>query len=261
MTDTMPRLKLLQSGVAWDRAARGMQTKQRLLITVGLLCSMLNVWMTLDRNQAFSHTMLRAAATDVFLGFSGFLSVQCATVATISIGATWWWRKATLWWWFTTVHLKHSKCDQLGQGVSVFIGWSGVFPCAITELMNYVRVRGSDPGPFFCFAYGCPLTKAVFIARVKSMLLASGISPDQYSGHSFRVGTATAAAEADLEDFTVRLLGRWSSDAFLHYVRTPRDREPGGVLKCDCQTSEHTATGQSSYPLTCRMTWHSIHIR
>ena len=250
MTDTMPRLKLLQSGVARDRAARGVQTKQRLPITVGLLRSMLNVWTTLDRDQAFNHTMLRAAATVCFFGFfrSGEITVPSRAACD---------SRYHLYWGdvaveegnppaMIRVHLKRSKCDQLGRGVSVFIGRSGVFPCAVTEVMNYVRVRGPDPGPFFRFADGCPLTKAAFVARVKSALSASGISPDQYSGHSFRVGAATAAAEAGLEDSTVRLLGRWSSDAFLRYVRTPRDSlaafSSAIVRPASTQPSGRTAT-------------------
>ena len=45
-----------------------------------------------------------------------------------------------------------------------------------------------------------------------------------YSGHSFRIGAATAAAQAGLEDSTIQLLGRWSSGAFLRYIRMPREQ-------------------------------------
>ena len=40
---------------------------------------------------------------------------------------------------------------------------------------------------------------------------------------SFRIGAATAAAQAGVEDSVIQLLGRWSSAAFLAYIRTPRE--------------------------------------
>ena len=69
--------------------------------------------------------------------------------------------------------------------------------------------------------------KACFVARVREMLGSAGIPADGYSGHSFRIGTATTAAQAGIEDSTIQMLGRWSSDAFRTYVRTPRERLAG----------------------------------
>ena len=121
------------------------------------------------------------------------------------------------------IHLKRSKCDQLGKGVDVFIGRSDSNPFPVTEMLRYVTLRGPAPGPFFQFSNGSPLTKAVFIDRVREALKRMGVRAELYAGHSFRIGAATAAAEASLEDSVIRLLGRWNSDAFLRYVRTPRD--------------------------------------
>ena len=41
----------------------------------------------------------------------------------------------------------------------------------------------------------------------------------QFTGHSFRTGAATAAAKAGLEDLTIRALDRWNGAAF--YIQSP----------------------------------------
>ena len=68
------------------------------------------------------------------------------------------------------------------------------------------------------------MTKSVFVAKVRQALEALGLNPEEYAGHSFRIGAATAAARAGLKDSVIQALGRWNSAAFLHYIRTPRER-------------------------------------
>ena len=58
---------------------------------------------------------------------------------------------------------------------------------------------------------------------VRQALRQAGISPAGYSGHSFRIGAATAAVQAGLEDSVVKMLGRWESSAYQRYIRTPRE--------------------------------------
>ena len=43
----------------------------------------------------------------------------------------------------------------------------------------------------------------------------------RYKGHSFRIGAATFAAECGFSDAQIRLMGRWQSDAFRKYIRSP----------------------------------------
>ena len=114
--------------------------------------------------------------------------------------------------------------DQYGRGVEVFIRRTGNLLCPVEAVRIYVERRGSAAGAFFCSAGGLPLSKSRFVEQVRSALARAGISTERYSGHSFRIGAATAAAEAGVLDSTIQALGRWTSSAFLTYIRTPRER-------------------------------------
>lgn len=54
------------------------------------------------------------------------------------------------------------------------------------------------------------MTKAKFIREVRKPLSQLGPPAEQFTGHSFRIGAATTAAPARLEDSVIQALGRWS---------------------------------------------------
>ena len=89
--------------------------------------------------------------------------------------------------------------------------------CPYSALIHFMRVRPSAPGPLFIFANGHYLTRGdiVFILRT--------VFPAQTSlnTHSFRIGGASALASAGLPDYVIQVIGRWSSDSFLRYIRLP----------------------------------------
>ena len=58
-------------------------------------------------------------------------------------------------------------------------------------------------------------------SELRKAISALGLPQEQLAGHSFRIGAATAAALAGVEDSTIQLLGRWSSASFRRYIRTP----------------------------------------
>ncbi len=88
----------------------------------------------------------------------------------------------------------------------------------------YMANRRDGAGPFFMFKNKKPLTKAVFTHKIRGVLQAIGLPYQNFAGHSFRIGAAAAASRAGIEDSTIRMLGRWSSSAFLAYITTPRDQ-------------------------------------
>ena len=125
------------------------------------------------------------------------------------------------------VFLKRSKCDQFGRGVTVYVGKTDNSLCPVSAILAYVARRGDAPGAFFRFRSDAPLTKTRFVTHVREALLRAGICYQNYSGHSFRIGAATAAAQAGIQDSTIQALGRWNSAAFLRYIRTPRSQLAG----------------------------------
>ena len=51
----------------------------------------------------------------------------------------------------------------------------------------------------------------------------SGASKKRYASYSFRIGAATAAGSAGLPSWLIKTLGRWTSDCYERYIRTPQE--------------------------------------
>ena len=102
------------------------------------------------------------------------------------------------------------------------VGHTGDDLCAVAALMAYLAVRGMQPDPLFQWKDGRPLTREAIVSHVRQALHVLGLESSHYAGHSFRIGAATMAAERGIPDSTIKVLGRWKSDAFQTYIRLPR---------------------------------------
>lgn len=122
------------------------------------------------------------------------------------------------------IRLRHSKTDRFGAGVSIFLGRSLNDLCPVAAMLAFLVVRGGNDGPLFCNPDGSPVTKYQVISNVRLALQTLGLDDKAYAGHSFRIGAATTAAERGLEDSLIKALGRWESEAFQLYIRTPREK-------------------------------------
>ena len=120
------------------------------------------------------------------------------------------------------IHLKKSKCDQFGKGVDVVVGRTDQNLCPVSALMTYIDHRTSCPGAFFLNSEHAIVTKSWFIQEFRKLLEKAGFPPQDYAGHSFRIGAATTAAAVGVEDSMIKTLGRWQSAAFLQYIRSPK---------------------------------------
>lgn len=119
------------------------------------------------------------------------------------------------------VHLRQSKTDQFGAGVTLQLGTTGDPLCPVTAMLGYLAIRPTTEGPLFIFRDGATLSRPRLVQSLRQALHTVGVDDAQYSGHSFRIGAATAAARAGLSDSLIKTLGRWKSSAFSLYIRTP----------------------------------------
>ena len=221
---SLPRLKLVQSGAQRIHAQAGQPARMRMPITPAILRKVQEQWSPQAADPDIA--MLWAAAVCCFFGF--FRAGEITTPSQAAFNS-----KRHLSWGDVTVDdmsnprlvrvvLKFSKTDQLGKGVEVFLRKTGCSLCPVAAITAYMASRGDHPGQFFQFKNGQGLTKPKFVSHVREAIMKAGLPWDQFAGHSFRIGAATTAARAGVEDSTIKILGRWNSAAFLAYIRTPR---------------------------------------
>ena len=117
--------------------------------------------------------------------------------------------------------LRHSKTDMFGTVVSLYVGATGCNLCPVAAVLSYLAARPSTLGPLFVHQDGRPLSRPGLVRAVRSALASAGVDTSRYSGHSFRIGAATTAAQTGLQDSLIQTFGRWRSSAFRSYVRTP----------------------------------------
>ena len=90
--------------------------------------------------------------------------------------------------------------------------------------------------PAFPQVASCPaaLSHAAFTRHFRRLLDRAGLPPAGYTGHSFRSGGATDLFNGECRPHTIRLQGRWLSDAVWIYVRDcpeHRRREVAAALR------------------------------
>jgi len=120
------------------------------------------------------------------------------------------------------VRIKGSKTDPFRKGCFVHIALGRHPLCAIQAMMSYLVSRGDASGPLFLFTNGRPLTRTNLTDWLRQ-IMASAQIPGNFSSHSFRIGAATVAARNGVPDHLIQTMGRWSSNAYQLYIRTPAD--------------------------------------
>lgn len=121
-----------------------------------------------------------------------------------------------------SVLLKASKTDTYRQGHTLVIACSPSPVCAVTAMRSYF-LAARPCGPLFYFQSGRLLTRSAVVNLLRDAARHAGLPYKSLKGHSFRIGAASTAAAAGLPDWLIKVLGRWSSDCYQLYIRTPRN--------------------------------------
>ena len=221
----LPILKRVQDGIRRCRALKGSPSRIRLPITAKVL---LQIKDHLSAVQEDERTVVWCIACIAFFGFFRLGEILPETPRAYHPSTSLSWGDVAVDSHkeprMVQLFLKRSKCDQFGAGAKVVLGLTGEQLCPVSAILKYIESRGSRPGPFFLDTSHHTITKPWFISRVRCILSAIGLPHHLYAGHSFRIGAATTAALAGVEDSMIQSLGRWNSAAFLQYIRTPKER-------------------------------------
>ena len=188
-------------------------------------CTLLIILKSLDLNIP-DHTMFWAACNLACFGFLRSAKVTVPTLASFSPDvhlslddiAVDSYEVPTL----LCVHLKASKTDPFRKGCFIHIGRGNSLLCAVQSLIAYLHVRSKGPGPLFLLQDFRPLYRAALTDWFRRILSAASI-PGSFSSHSFHIGAATVAAHNGVPDHLIQALGRWSSNAYQLYIRTPSE--------------------------------------
>ncbi|XP_011407305.1 PREDICTED: uncharacterized protein LOC105314691 [Amphimedon queenslandica] len=214
----MPRLQLVLRGVARASSHHNGRAA-RLPITGTVMHQLVGVW----SGQDFESRLIWAA---ICVGYFGFLRVGEFTATDLSPANILMSEVAINSRTSPTairLRLRKAKTDPFGRGVEIFLGVSGSGVCPVSALLSYLAIRPLGNGHLFIWEDGRPLTRTAFVTRLRRGLQSAGFDMSRYSGHSLRIGAATSAAAAGVPDHLIKILGRWQSEAYHLYVRTPRD--------------------------------------
>ena len=125
------------------------------------------------------------------------------------------------------MRLRHSKTNQYGARCHhiPLMPIAGSPLCPVRAVVRALGLQANLPpnSPPFCSvsAEGAfsPLTHGAFVRRFKGLVTSIGLNPDDYSGHSFRIGAATLSFALTPRHELIKAHGDWASDAYLAYNR------------------------------------------
>lgn len=212
-------LRLILRGIT---CSQGHQSKVRRPITLQLLnlfYHLLNVQCTDKRDSL----MLWAAMTPAFFGFLRIGELTCIStfdpkLHLMNRDITFMPRNSPQ---YMLVRLKVSKTDPFRQVQTIVIGKTNSPLCPVSAIVAYLNSRplSSDSAPLFTYVSGGLLTQEKLIRETRLLISKGGLDSREFAGQSFRIGAK--AASANLPLWLIKVLGRWSSDCFERYIKTP----------------------------------------
>ena len=121
--------------------------------------------------------------------------------------------------------IKKSKTGPFRETAKLIIAKSNSTICTVTALQDYFLHTSTrlSTRPLFQFQDGRNLTRTSLTNNLRALLNVCGLDSARFASHSFQIGAATTAGAAGFPDWLIKVLGRWKSDAYQSYIRTPRD--------------------------------------
>ena len=110
--------------------------------------------------------------------------------------------------------IKASKTDPFRVGAVIRLVPLKHRLCPVAAMYRYLRVADRTSGPLFIKSDGTFLTRHHIVGVLRRCF-----SSPNLNTHSFRIGGASALANAGVPSHIIKQLGRWRSDAFLKYLR------------------------------------------
>ena len=95
--------------------------------------------------------------------------------------------------------------------------------CPVSALIQAFRITklADSNGPAFVVPTANsfePMSPINFVKQLRGILNLSGLPAQDYSGHSFRRGSASWAIQNGIPGEVIKILGDWKSDAYLSYL-------------------------------------------
>ena len=118
-----------------------------------------------------------------------------------------------------SVTTNSSKTDQYGLKTKLVLNSEFVNLSLYDQLHQYLSVRPSINGSFFCHFNHEKVTRYQVTVILKSAPRFLGYNENDYNTHSFRIGAATHAAKMGKSDDEIMTMGRWKSDSYKRYIR------------------------------------------
>ena len=132
-----------------------------------------------------------------------------------------------------TVSIKVSKTDVFRAGCRIHIGSTNNMLCPVNAMRLYLASRTIEVGPLYYFSDNSFLTRGRMASFLTQCLRNINLNT-----HSFRIGGATALAASGVPAATIRVVGRWSSDCYIRYLRfTPPMLSQLSSCMCSAPTS------------------------
>ena len=83
-------------------------------------------------------------------------------------------------------------------------------------------MRGNHSGSLFVFRMaGILATHQRFSSALNGLLNQLQMDTQCYNTHNFHIDATTTARQANIPDAIIKMLGRWKSDAYQSYIKTP----------------------------------------